>query len=98
MNAQTDQECNHLEATVDLQASESFYRRLFECARDSILVLDVGNQKITDANRAAQELLGYSRDELLDKELWEVGLFKNKKQGQTASRELLARATFITRT
>jgi PAS domain-containing protein len=34
------------------------------------------------------ELLGYSRDEFLGKELWEIGLFRDKDASQQAFREL----------
>src|SRR6185369_2850310 len=34
------------------------------------------------------ELLGYSRDEFLGKELWEIGLFSDKEASQLAFREL----------
>ena len=34
------------------------------------------------------ELLGYSRDEFLGKELWEIGLFSDKEASQNAFREL----------
>jgi PAS domain S-box-containing protein len=66
-----------------LTISERQYRRLFEAARDGILLLDSVHGRITDANPFMTELLGYSHDELLGKELWEIGLLKDK----TASRE-----------
>jgi len=67
-----------------LMISEQRYRRLFEAARDGILLLDSDHGKITDANPFMTELLGYSHDELLGKELWEIGLLKDKKAGQEA--------------
>lgn len=72
----------------DLQASEIRYRRLFESARDGILILDAASRKITDVNPFMVELLGYSRDEFLGTELWEIGLFQDKDESQTAFREL----------
>ncbi len=71
-----------------LRTSEIRYRRLFEAARDGILILNAGTLKITDANSFMTELLGYSRDEFLGKELWEIGLFTDKEASQTAFREL----------
>jgi PAS domain-containing protein len=47
---------------TDLRRSEIRYRRLFEAARDGILILDIETRKITDANPFMVELLGYSRD------------------------------------
>ncbi len=52
-----------------LRTSEIRYRRLFESARDGILILDAASLKITDVNPFMLELLGYSRDEFLGKEL-----------------------------
>jgi PAS domain S-box-containing protein len=71
-----------------LRASEIRYRRLFESARDGILMLDPRTRKITDANPFMSELLGYRRDELLNKELWEIGLLKDEKASRKAFREL----------
>ena len=41
-----------------MRASEIRYRRLFEAARDGILILDPSTRKITDANPFMSELLG----------------------------------------
>jgi len=71
-----------------LRTSEIRYRRLFESARDGILILDAASLKITDVNPFMMELLGYSRDEFLGKELWEIGLFSDKAASQQAFREL----------
>jgi two-component system CheB/CheR fusion protein len=61
----------------DLKFSESRYRRLFESAKDGILMLDAASATITDANPALSELLGQTHAELLGKELWEIGLFQS---------------------
>jgi PAS domain S-box-containing protein len=71
-----------------LRTSEIRYRRLFEAARDGILILDAATLKITDVNPFMTELLGYSRNEFLGKELWEIGLFSDKEASQQAFREL----------
>ena len=74
------------EATV--QSSEVRYRRLFETARDGILILDASTVKIIDSNPYMTELLGYTHDEFLGKELWEIGLFGDEKASQAAYRQL----------
>jgi PAS domain S-box-containing protein len=71
-----------------LRTSELRYRRLFESARDGILILNAATLKITDVNPFMTELLGYSRAGFLGKELWEIGLFSDKEASQTAFREL----------
>lgn len=75
-------------AQEELQHSETRYRRLFETARDGILILDSATGKITDVNPFMVEMLGYSRDEFVGKELWEIGLFREKEASQAAFREL----------
>ena len=71
-----------------IPASQDRYRRLFETARDGILILDAATGRITEVNPFMSELLGYSREEFVGKELWELGLFKNSKANQDAFRDL----------
>ncbi|MCF8241769.1 MAG: PAS domain S-box protein [Melioribacteraceae bacterium] len=54
---------------------ETRYRRLFESAKDGILILDAENGKIIDVNPFLCELLAYSKDKFIDKELWQIGFF-----------------------
>src|SRR5258705_12709845 len=65
--------------TEGLRTSEIRYRRLFEAARDGILILDATTLRITDVNPFMLELLGYSFDEFLGKELWGIRLFNDKE-------------------
>ena len=71
-----------------LNISEIRYRRLFETAKDGILILEADTGRITDANPFLQELLGYSRAELLGKRLWEIGPFRDIKASRGAFRRL----------
>ena len=71
-----------------LRTSEMRYRRLFESARDGILILNADTLRITDVNPFMFELLNYTRDEFMEKELWEIGVFKDKAASQEAFREL----------
>jgi PAS domain S-box-containing protein len=75
---------------VSLRRSELRYRRLFETAKDGILILDPATRKITDANPFILKLLGYSRAQLLGRELWEIGLLKDEAASQEAFLELKA--------
>jgi PAS domain S-box-containing protein len=81
-------EAKRPDSTSGLQASEIRYRRLFEAARDGILILDPVTRKITDANPFMSELLDYPHEELLGKELWEIGLLKDEEHSRAAYREL----------
>lgn len=68
--------------------SEIRYRRLFETAKDGILILDTESGRITDANPFMSELLGYSHEHFLGKQLWEIGLFSDKAANEAAVRTL----------
>ena len=60
-----------------LQASEVRYRRLFEAARDGILILDVESGAVVDVNPFMVDMLGFSRQEFLHRKIWELGFFKD---------------------
>jgi two-component system CheB/CheR fusion protein len=65
------------QAEEKLKISETRYRSLFESAKDGILVLDAENGSIMEINPYLMDMLGYSKDQLVDKSIWEVGFFKN---------------------
>jgi PAS domain S-box-containing protein len=64
-------------AVDNLTVSETRYRRLFESAQDGILILDAETGNILDVNPFLIEMLGYSKDELIEKKIWEIGFFKD---------------------
>lgn len=67
-----------------LKRSEDRYRRLFETAQDGILILDAKSGRIMDVNPFLAGLLGYPQQELLGKELWEIGLFRDIEANREA--------------
>ena len=71
--------------------SELRYRRLFESAQDGILILDAVSGNIVDANPYLLEMLGYSKDDLTGKQLWEIGSFKDIVASRDAFDELQQR-------
>jgi PAS domain S-box-containing protein len=76
------------ERTMAMSDSEIRYRRLFEAAQDGILILDFHSGKVVDVNPFMTDLLGYSREEFLGLELWNLGLFSDKLANEAAVREL----------
>ncbi len=76
------------QALEGLRTSEIRYRRLFESARDGILILNAVTLKITDVNPFMTDLLGYTYEEFLGKELWEIGLFSDKEASKQAFQAL----------
>ena len=71
-----------------LQASEVRYRRLFEAAKDGILILDPKTGQIVDVNPFLIDLLGYSHEEFLGKKIWEIGSFRNVVASRAAFTKL----------
>ena len=68
--------------------SEIRYRRLFETSRDGILILDAESGNITDANPLVLALLGYSRDEVLGKNIRDLGVIGEKTLAEKTAAEL----------
>ncbi len=64
------------ELTETLGVSELRYRNIFESAKDGILLLDADG-RVYDANPSFIEMLGYSREELAGKTLWDIGPIKD---------------------
>jgi hypothetical protein len=60
-----------------LTVLETRYRRLFESAKDGILLLDAETGKIIDVNPFLIGLLGYSKEKFVEKSIWEIGFFKD---------------------
>jgi len=73
---------------TSLKESETRYRRLFETARDGILILDADTGQITDVNPFLVEMLGYSHEEFTGKKLWEIGPFRDIGENLSAFQEL----------
>lgn len=65
------------EAEAHLIASERRYRRLFESAKDGILILDAATGIVVDVNPYLVERLGFSREQFLGKAIWELGFFRD---------------------
>ena len=81
-------------ADNSLIGSEKRYRRLFESAKDGILILDAKTGKIVDVNPFLLELLGYQHDQMLGQYVWELGPFANYAASKDAF-ELLKDEKYI---
>jgi len=71
-----------------LRASELSYRRLFEAAKDGILILDVDTGRISDVNPYLFKLLGFSREEMIGKTVAELSPFKDIESNQAMLEQL----------
>jgi PAS domain S-box-containing protein len=83
-----------IKSEEELLASELSYRRLFETARDGILILEVETGRITDVNPFLVELLGFSRAEMVGRTVGEISPFKDLVSNQ-AMLERLQREGYV---
>ena len=72
----------------DLRVSETRYRRLFETAQDGILLLDADSGQITDVNPFLIDIMGFSKEDFLNKRLWDIGFFKDDEKSRNLFLEL----------
>ncbi len=55
-----------------LRRSEEHYRNLFENASDAVVLFEPGNGRLLDANEKAQQLVGYSAEELSEMTIFDL--------------------------
>jgi len=71
-----------------LLESEQRFRRLFESAKDGILILDYETGAIDEVNPFLIELLGIEKDAFLRKKVWELGFFRHLVANEDKFHEL----------
>ncbi len=71
-----------------LRDSETRYRRLFEAARDGILILDADAGQIVDVNPFLLDLLGFSRAEVMGRTIGELSPFRDLVQNRAVLERL----------
>ena len=60
-----------------LHAADMRYQRLFEAAKDGILIFDAETGVVVDVNPFLIGLLGLARESFLGKKIWELDIFKD---------------------
>ncbi|MFA4876428.1 MAG: PAS domain S-box protein [Methanoregula sp.] len=78
-------------AEEQITTSEIRYHRLFESAKDGILILNRDTGEIIDANPFIEDLLGYEPKDFLGKHLWDIGLLKDQLLSKIAFEDLQAK-------
>jgi two-component system, cell cycle sensor histidine kinase and response regulator CckA len=71
-----------------LKGSEKRYRRLFESAKDGILIIDADTGQVDDANPFLLALIGCTYEMVYGKHLWELGVFKDVAESKEAFKTL----------
>ncbi len=82
-----------VEAQAQIRASELRYRRLFESSQDGILILDPDTCKVTEANPFIGEILGCKHEQVIGKNLWELGLLQDENESRALFEELQEKLT-----
>jgi two-component system CheB/CheR fusion protein len=67
--------------TEQKRTAEARYRRLFETARDGIVIADGDGGQVSDVNPFFELLTGYHRRELIQKRFWECPVLCHIPQG-----------------
>ena len=76
---------------VALRSSELRYRRLFESAKDGVLILDAKTGMVEDVNPFLVQLLGLTHEAFLGKKVWELGFLKDIAANAAKFAELQAK-------
>src|SRR5476651_1836206 len=79
---------NETHTASPLPVSELRYRRLFEAAKDGILILEVETGRITDVNPFLFKLLGFSRSEMIGRTVGELSPFKDIESNKAMLEQL----------
>ena len=72
----------------EIKESEIEYRNFFESAKEGIIILNFSTGSIIDVNSFLIRLLGYSKEQFLEKKIWEIGLFQDIIKNKTKFLEL----------
>ena len=79
-----DQIEHRISTEKELKKSELKYRRLFQTARDGILIVDGDTGEITDANASIVDMWGYPLEYFVGRHLWDLGFLKNESLTKNA--------------
>jgi PAS domain S-box-containing protein len=71
-----------------LTESEERYRRVFETASDAIVLFEKCEGKITHANPVTEEMLGYTKEEIIGHKLPDIGVSLDTDDFQTTMHNL----------
>ncbi len=71
-----------------MESFQNKYTRLFETAKDGILILNADNGRIEDVNPYLAKLLGYPKNRLLKKSIWDISSTQNIEYSKQLYKEL----------
>jgi PAS domain S-box-containing protein len=68
------------DVTERKEKAEIQYRRLFESARDAILIVDASSGEVVDMNPYFNELTRYQRGQVVGKRFWDLDVFHKSEE------------------
>lgn len=77
-----------IDVTERKQVAEARFRRLFEAAKDGMIIADAATGEIVDSNPFITKLFGYPRSRLIGVKFWECDLFRGSEVDEGLRREL----------
>lgn len=80
---------NITNATDSSNNSKIHYGLIFNMALDGILLLSFPEGEIEDANPYFLKQLGFTKEELIGKKLWEIGLLADQEKAESAHNQIL---------
>ncbi len=78
-------------AKQSIKASEIKYRRLFETAKEGIILLEASTGIIADLNPFITEYLGRPKEDLIGKKLWELSAVKGLSETEKIFKDIIAK-------
>ena len=81
-----DQQASDAEEAASPRVAPDTYRALFEQSADAILIID--GETFVDCNQATVDILGFTREELLGKTPWAVGIMSQEVKAREIERLL----------
>ena len=73
------------EAERKLRNSEATLRKIFDANLDSVTTTDPITRRYTDVNHEFSRATGFSREEVLGKTYWEVGVWPSREESDNFS-------------
>ena len=77
------------EAERKLRNSEATLRKIFDANLDSVTTTDAVTRRYTDVNHEFSRATGFSREEVLGKTYWEVGVWPSREESDNFSAAMI---------
>ncbi|MGA8642622.1 PAS domain S-box protein [Candidatus Binatus sp.] len=77
------------EAERKMRNSETTLRKIFDANLDSVTTTDATTRRFTDANHEFSRSTGFSREEVIGKTYWEIGVWPSREESDNFSAAMI---------